>query len=141
MTDAALKVLIVDDDVLDRDVFKRYLEGSPEVRYVFDDAGSGREGLERCSVFNPDCVLLDYRLRDMDGVSFVHALQGPAGARYPIVMLTAIGNERVAVDAMKAGVMDYAVKGAAAAGALHHTIRNAVEKFRMQREIEGQRAA
>src|SRR5262249_11791145 len=40
-----------------------------------------------------------------------------------------------------AGVMDYAVKGAAAAGALHHTIRNAVEKFRMQREIEGQRAA
>jgi two-component system cell cycle sensor histidine kinase/response regulator CckA len=136
-----IKILIIDDDAVDRDVFKRYLNEAPDAGYIFDEATSGRDGINRCAAFQPDCILLDYILPDMDGLTFLRSLNTSGSPPYAIVMLTAIGNERVAVDAMKAGVMDYATKGAAAADSLHHTIRNAIQKFQMQREIEGQRAA
>ncbi len=56
-------------------------------------------------------------------------------------MLTGIGSEEIAVEAMKLGVMDYMAKGAASAQALSMTVASAVQRFRLRQEIAQQRLA
>jgi PAS domain S-box-containing protein len=135
-----LKILIIDDDSVDRQVLKQCLYEAADFHADVHEAASGREGIERSLWLNPDCVLLDYRLPDLDGIEVVRELSSRCEG-CAIVMLTAVGNERVAVEAMKAGVQEYASKDTASPETLQHIVRNAVDRSRMQRQIEDQRAA
>ncbi len=134
-----LKILIIDDDPQDRMVLKRSLHTVPGWDIAVYEAASGSEGMERSAALLPDCILLDYRLPDRNGLEVVRALQGTR-EDCAIVMLTALGNERVAVEAMKAGVLDYASKDSATPEALQQIVRSAIQKFRMRRKIDEQRA-
>jgi PAS domain S-box-containing protein len=134
-----LKILIIDDDPLDRTVLRQSLYAAAGWDIAVHEAASGSEGIERCAALLPDCILLDYRLPDRNGLEVVRALNGKR-EECAIVMLTAIGNERVAVEAMKAGALDYASKDSATPEALQQIVRSAIQKFRMQRQINEQRA-
>jgi PAS domain S-box-containing protein len=135
-----VKVLIIDDDPTDRAIFKRYLQASGPGSYRFHEEGSGAGGLRACREFNPDCVLLDYSLPDTDGLTVLRRLgKDSAALKYPVVMLTAIGSEQLAVEAMKLGLMDYVAKNPASLEYLPRTIENAIQRFRMEREIALQR--
>jgi PAS domain S-box-containing protein len=58
-----------------------------------------------------------------------------------VVMLTGIGNEEIAVEAMKLGIMDYLPKGTASSQALSMTVASAVQRFRLRQELAAQRSA
>ena len=136
-----VKVLIIDDDPTDRAIFKQYLQSSngPGL-FVFREERSGAAGLQACDEFTPDCVLLDYSLPDIDGLEVLRLMgNGTTALKYPVVMLTAIGSEQIAVESMKLGLMDYLAKNPASMGHLPHTIENAIQKFRMEKEIALQR--
>ena len=140
--DARLKVLIIDDEPVDREIFKQYLDGGGPDRYLFAEASTGRDGLRRMEAFNPDCILLDFNLPDLDGLRMIRMLHdGRDFLPCAVVMLTGTGNEEVAVEAMKLGVMDYMAKGPASAYALSRTVASAVQRFRFQQEIARQRTA
>ena len=143
MSDAQARILIIDDDPLDREIFKGYLTEANAAGFCFWEVTTGRAGIEACAAFRPDCILLDYKLPDMDGLTIVRHLQNgtPGATAYPIVMLTALGNEEIAVEAMKLGVMDYVAKGPASAESLCRTVEHAIEKFQLQHEVARQRAA
>lgn len=68
-----LKILIVDDDPVDRDILKQYLKSEPNGSFSFADASTGRQGLETFRGFEPDCVLLDFNLPDMNGIELITA--------------------------------------------------------------------
>src|SRR5215470_8094526 len=109
MDKETIRVLIIDDDPIDREVYKRYLRADTESSYKFAEASTGWEAVVRCREFSPHCILLDYSLPDGNGLEVLRSLAGADGRPvHPIVMLTGIGNERIAVDAMNAGAMDYA---------------------------------
>ncbi len=77
----------------------------------------------------------------MDGLNVLRNLWSISAApTYPVVMLTAIGSEQIAVEAMKLGLMDYLAKNPANLGLLPRTVENAIRKFRMERKIALQRA-
>jgi len=135
-----LKILIIDDDAADRTVLKQSLYAAPGWDIAVHEASSGSEGMERRAALLPDCILLDYRLPDGSGLDVVRTLNGMQEG-CAVVMLTALGNERIAVEAMKAGVADYAGKDSATPEALQQIVRSAIQKFRMQRQIDEQRAA
>jgi CheY-like chemotaxis protein len=59
------KILLVEDDVNQRLLIKEELE---ERNYQVDEAGNGREALEKLQDSNPDLVLLDIRMPEMDGI-------------------------------------------------------------------------
>ena len=142
MVNALTKVLIVDDEPVDREIFKQYLDADRPGGFVYAEAENGGDGLLRLNGFNPDCILLDLNLPDMDGLKMIRILHdGRDMLPCAVVMLTGAGNEEVAVEAMKLGVMDYMVKGPASANALSRIVANAVERFRFQREIAEQRLA
>ena len=137
-----LNILIIDDEPVDREIFKQYLDADRPGAFVYADAGTGREGLRRLQDFHPDCILLDLNLPDVDGLKMVRLLH-EAREMLPcaVVMLTGTGNEEVAVEAMKLGVMDYLVKGPESAHALPRVVASAVQRFRFQDEIARQRSA
>ena len=135
MAPQPLCILIVDDSPEDREHYRRMLSQDPEHQYQFLEAETGEEGLEAALAGNPDCLLLDYRLPDVDGLEFLTRLR--ERQRVPVIVLTGQGNESVAVEAMKGGAQDYLLKGAAVTRqSLQSAVRNAVEKVGLQREVE-----
>jgi len=96
--------------------------------------------MRACEEFSPDCVLLDYSLPDIDGLTVLRQLRNSEGELlYPVVMLTAIGSEQIAVEAMKLGLVDYLTKNSASMDLLPRAVENAIQKFRLEKEIGLQR--
>ena len=77
------------------------------------------------------CLLLDLNLPDATGVEAVNALQEVA-PRVPIVVLTGVDDDQLALDAMHAGAQDYLVKGRADVELITRSIRYAVERARSE---------
>jgi CheY-like chemotaxis protein/nitrogen-specific signal transduction histidine kinase len=90
------KVLVVDDDQDFVLLLSRILENSPVRRYQVISAGSGREGLAMMRHYQPDLILLDLVMPDIDGFEFVErARSNPEWQHVPIVIVSAqdgIGN-------------------------------------------------
>ncbi|MEA5599017.1 PAS domain S-box protein [Rivularia sp. UHCC 0363] len=130
-------VLIIDDCLEDRNTYRRYLEVDEKYIYTFLETEYGENGLELCLSTQPDAILLDYMLPDMDGLEFLQELKDCChGSIPPVVMLTGGGSEAIAVQAMKYGVKDYLVKGDTTAEILRLTVRNTIEKNFLQQELE-----
>lgn len=130
------KILIVDDCLEDREVYRRYLLQDAECDYTIIDAGSGTQGLELLNLYQPDVVLLDYRLPDINGLEFLGQLELIKNDVYtPIIVLTGQGSEQLAVKLIKAGASDYLVKGAITSEDLLLTIDNAMEKVQLYAQL------
>jgi signal transduction histidine kinase len=131
---ARLRILIVDDSSEDRELYRRLLGQDPERGYDFLETDLGEEGLRLAQEESPDCLLLDYRLPDMDGLEFLGRLQ--TQRTVPVIVLTGQGNESVAVQAMKGGAQDYLLKGSITRQDLRRAVQNAVEKVALRLEVE-----
>jgi DNA-binding NtrC family response regulator len=102
MTDLRKRVLVVDDEVAIRDSLKLLLKNNFEV-------GLAQDGVEALSVldeFQPDLVLLDVMMPNLDGMQTLIQLR-EKGVSVPVIMLTAVNTVRNAVEAMKLGAVDY----------------------------------
>ena len=129
-----LRILIVDDSPEDRELYRRLLAQDPGQEYELLEAELGEDGLEMARRERPDCLLLDYRLPDVDGLEFLERLlkDGPV----PVIILTGQGSEAVAVQAMKSGAQDYLLKGAISRQELPRAVHNAVEKVALRRKVD-----
>jgi len=134
------RILIIDDNEVDRQLYRRLLNQDPEHEYEIIEAVYGDEGLEICRNQEPDCVLLDYHLPDFDGLEFLADLNGmDQENRIAVVMLTGTGNEAIAVDAMKSGAQDYLVKGEFSRNDFLRAVDNAIEKMSLMQALEEHR--
>lgn len=142
---APIRVLIVEDTPEDRVAYRRLLLGSARSfaasrDFLVEEADSAAAGLAKTRDWAPDCILLDYRLPDMDGIEFLGELTGQVGPNaMAVVMLTGQGDEIVARDAIKCGAQDYLVKGQLTAEALQDAIFTAVEVCSLRRMVDRQR--
>ncbi|NVI96741.1 response regulator [Myxococcus sp. AM009] len=137
-----LRALLVDDNPADCFAVRRALERDDEQTWVLEAVSSAEDALERIAA-EPllDVALLDFHLPGMTGLDLLRELHVRGGGPLPaMVMLTGSGNERVAVEAIKAGAQDYLVKDAYSAERLRRSLRAAVDTVRMVRELEERRA-
>lgn len=124
-----LRILVVDDNPEDRDVYRRIMSAGAQGQYVLSETDTGEEGLASCRAEAPDCVLLDYMLPDCSGLEFLAELSGVGGQLpVPVVMLTGHGDESIAVQAMKQGVHDYLPKRNITGDLLRGAVRGAMTK-------------
>ena len=136
----AQTIFIVEDSPEDREVLRRYLSRDADSDYALIEVETGKEALAICQSQPPDCILLDYNLPDMNGLEFLAELTDNAGSvPFPVVMLTAVSHEAIAVQAMKSGAQDYLVKGTITTQNLHRAIQNAIERVELLRTVEKQR--
>ena len=119
-----LTVLIVDDDDLDRMSLRRALKSGGVEATVMEASGAAL-GLEMLRSRGADCVFLDFNMPARDGLWLVREARAE-GIRTPLIVLTSQGDERTAVELMKAGATDYFSKAHATPERVATTLRQAV---------------
>ena len=137
-----LRVLIVDDNPLDRaDAKAALVNGSGRV-YHFTEASSAREALHWCAQLPPpDCMVLDLGLPDAQEFEVLNSLPREEGYLLcvPVVVLTASVELGLSQAALRAGAQDYVGKAWLLPETLTQAVDNAIERLRMARELEVQR--
>lgn len=127
-TDAPL-LLIVEDNPDHSELMVRSLEDAGDsFRLVL--ISSFREAQLFLEKNSPDLILTDYRLPDGDGSALVPLAYG----RFPVVMMTSQGNEQVAVEAMKAGMLDYVVKSSAVFSGISRIVQRGLREWGLIQE-------
>lgn len=101
-------VALVDDQ---RDVRTTLGRGLARLGYRCHPFGSGNDLLEALSYLEPDCILLDLRMPGIDGMETLRAI--PEDRKYvPVIFFTSHGDIPIAIEAMKAGAVDFIEKPA-----------------------------
>ena len=126
-----LRVLIVDDEEAARYGMSRALGN---FNYDIMEAGSVEEARAAIAARPVDLMLLDVNLPGESGLDFLRELAGRGDAQQPLVILiTAHGNERMAVEAIKSGAYDYLPKPFEVDD-LRLVVKNALETIHLRRE-------
>lgn len=94
-------------------------------------AEAGRQALAGGDI---DCLLLDYLLGAVSGLDVLSEIRG-AGNDVPIIAVTGMGDETVAVESMKRGAQDYLVKDRITSESLHRAVSNAIQKVTLERKL------
>ena len=106
MTDLKTTVVVVDDDLSVRRGLERLLRSTG---YEVETFESGRSFIERGDYGRIACLLLDVRMPGQSGFDVQRVLVG-AGYKTPIIFITGHGDVAMAVQAMKAGAVDFIAK-------------------------------
>jgi PleD family two-component response regulator len=134
-----MKILVVDDDRMTVTLLEQLLRrhGYSRVMGITDS----HEALATCATFDPDLILLDLIMPEVDGFAILEALRSDASETFlPIVILTADISEEAKARALEAGATDFLVKPVSQTEALLR-IRNLLETRRLHVLLENQRSA
>ncbi len=104
-----LRILYVEDDPNDQLIMKHALEKNLHIDFDLTIMSTGKEGLNEVEKKKFDLLLLDYKLPGMSGIEILTELQ-KRKVHTPIIFVTSKGSEKIAVEAIKLGVIDYIVK-------------------------------
>jgi signal transduction histidine kinase len=135
---AQTNILLIDDSEDDRLLFRRCLKKSTATDYAVTEAATGEDGLIEIDREPFACVLLDYSLPGHNGVEVLKRIRAKHPF-VPVVMLTGLGNEKIAVAAMREGAQDYLAKSTVTPELLEHLIDGAIQHCEMQSRIAEQR--
>ena len=128
-----LQILVVDDDEIDRMAVRRALNQSG-ISIAIKEATTCAEALALLAGETFDCTFVDYGLPDRNGLDLVKCAYA-LNVQHPLVVLTGQGDERIAVELMKAGATDYMPKSQISPANLAQVMRNAIRIDRAEREI------
>ncbi|MGI5202138.1 response regulator [Spirillospora sp. CA-108201] len=116
-----IRVLIADDQVMIRDGLAALLSSDPGIE-VIGQAGNGREAVEMARRLDPDVVVMDIRMPEMDGLAATAELAGspepdadPAEARPKVLILTTFDLDEYVYEALGSGASGFLLKDASAA--------------------------
>lgn len=134
-----LRLLIIDDDEVDRMAVYRALKRT-SLSFDWAEASDGATGLSHLLHDSFDCVFLDFQLPQESGLHVLIQTRS-AGVATPIIMLTGRGDEKTAVQLMKAGASDYIPKGEMSPDALARSLRHVTQIHQAQKQKEAAEAA
>lgn len=135
MTDAQIRVLLVEDDEDDYIITSELLDDVHGTNFALDWVTSYDEALETLEHKRYDVCLLDYRLGERTGLELLQAC-ATKGVDTPVILMTGLNDRETDMLAMKAGAADYLVKGEVTADLIERSIRYAIERSQADREIE-----
>lgn len=131
-----MKVLIVDDDVVDRKVVKRTLCASSDSHHEVQEATSAAQGMSLLSSSQFDVILLDYRMPEVDGIEMVSDMRAkPDMGNTAIVMISAYDEPSLALDCIEAGAQDFLAKNEITLSKLEKAILFANKRFEIEQRM------
>lgn len=128
-------ILLIDDDQVDRATVRRALAKSG-LAHELVEAADGKSGLELARGRHFDCVLLDYRLPDIDSAELLAALLSPEGGKQTVLMLTGVSDQEIALRLIQAGALDYLTKAEMTPPSLARAIRYAKARRAVLAELQ-----
>jgi signal transduction histidine kinase/DNA-binding response OmpR family regulator len=119
-------ILILEDDCDQQDLALHAFLKMPE-QFRVSLAGTLREARDLMIRETPDLIIADWNLPDGKGLDILPRNDGKVTT--PLVIMTSLGNENLAVEIMKSGAIDYVVKSATAFADLPHIARRALRNW------------
>ncbi len=133
MPRSRINVLVVDDSEEHRLLYAAMLQQDPTTQYVLTECATGAEAIAHVRTQVPDCILLDFFLRDGNAVELLDQLAKIVDLAALPVVVTSVDDDQVNIDrAFRAGAVDFVHKGRITAGDLSRSLRYAVERARNQ---------
>jgi DNA-binding NarL/FixJ family response regulator len=112
---AGTRVLLADDHALIRESFRALLEAEPGFRPV-GEAGTGSEAVRLARHYQPDVVLMDVRMPEMDGIEATRRIcTAPETTSVRVLILTTFDLDEYVYAALRAGASGFLVKDSTAA--------------------------
>ena len=108
-----IRVMLVDDHPVVREGLRGMLEAEPDLTVV-GEAGSGEEAVVQARALEPDVILMDLRMRDLDGVGATERILAD-DRRVKVVVLTTYETDADILRAVEAGASGYLLKDASRA--------------------------
>ena len=131
MNDTAVKkILVIDDEIYIRDSVIGFLE---DFGFKVIDAENGKIGLEKFESENPDLVLCDLRMPEMDGLEVLASVRQKK-SKIPIIIVSGAGNISDTVEALRLGAWDYIIKPIQDMNVLYHAVNKAFERAELIEE-------
>ncbi|WP_028292882.1 CheR family methyltransferase [Oceanobacter kriegii] len=131
-----VKVLLVDDDLVDRKLVRRLLNETDNREFIIDDFETAEDALDAAKREDFDVFLLDYRLADTTAADFAAQLRNQ-GIRTPIIVLSGLSDVWQDFDFGVGGIYDFLSKDQLSAPLLVRSIDYVIERHRMTEVIEG----
>lgn len=132
--DKTYRILLIDDDELDRKIFKRSLNNSSLKHYLFE-AINATDALSSIRSNSFDCIFLDYRIPGSDGLELLINIK-KADPITGVAVMTSHGDETIAIEMLKAGALDYMNKSDIDSDEIERIVHTSVK----MRQIENERA-
>ena len=131
-----IRILHLDDDSSITELTHSFLERESEAFDIVTENDPQR-ALDRVEAERVDCIVSDYDMPGMDGLSFLDAIR-EVSPEVPFILFTGKGSEEIASEAISRGVTDYIQKEANTDQytVLANRIQNAVSQYRAEREVE-----
>ncbi len=104
-----LRLLLVDDDALVRAGLSAMLGSEPDIEVV-GEASTGAEAIEQVAFLQPDLVLMDIRMPDLDGLSATQAIVSEEGEGPKVLILTTFELDEYVYEAMRVGASGFLLK-------------------------------
>lgn len=134
---AQLKLLLVEDNPGDAQLVKQYLSESPtpglDIRVSHEICLA--EAIKRLRCISFDAVILDLSLPDSQGLDTLREIRA-SHPHMAVVVLTGLDDQQIGLVAVKEGAQDYLVKGCLDGATLIRSLRYAVERARLLREVQ-----
>ncbi|MBI2950365.1 MAG: PAS domain S-box protein, partial [Verrucomicrobia bacterium] len=131
MADERIKILLIEDVPKFARLLREMLQSAQGVKFDVDWVESLADGLERIRQAKADIVLLDLSLSDCKGLESFERVRALA-PHLPIIVLSSLDDETLAVRAVHEGAQDYLVKGQIDRHVLVRSIRHAVERKKVE---------
>ncbi|MBL7062809.1 MAG: hybrid sensor histidine kinase/response regulator [Anaerolineae bacterium] len=134
MSDKPIRVLLVEDNLSEARLIQGMLATAKSAPFDLECADRLSTGLDRLAAGDIDVALLDLSLPDSQGLeTFTRAhAQAP---QVPMIVLTGLDDEKLAVKAVREGAQDYLVKGQVSSNPLVRAIRYAIERKRAEETL------
>lgn len=133
-SDNLLKILIVDDDEVDRMAVRRALKGTT-LNVSLTEAANAEEAIDIIAGAEHDCIFLDYNLPGKSGLALTRQIRHQE-IRVPLIVLTGQGDEQTAVELMKAGASDYLPKSKLSSETIARLVRSSLKVHQAEARIE-----
>jgi sigma-B regulation protein RsbU (phosphoserine phosphatase) len=137
MSSSSIPLLIVEDNPVYAEILQRLIPSlDPSLVFNIHWANTAEKALEEIKQRNYDLVLLDYQLPGADGLSVLaHIRELPLLRQPSVIMLTGIGRESVAVQAMKSGARDYLSKDSFDTASLLRAINGVLQRRQLEVQL------
>jgi two-component system, sensor histidine kinase and response regulator len=135
MSSAPINVLLIEDNPGDARLLRELLQEAGSSQFELVHAERFSEAMTRMSERRFDVVLLDLSLPDAHGLDTISRL-GSQAEGTPIVILTGLNDEEIAIRALQQGAQDYLVKGQADGQLLARALRYAIQRHKAEESLK-----
>ncbi|WP_370949691.1 response regulator [Amycolatopsis sp. cg5] len=106
-----ISVVVADDQTMVRQSFRAVLDAQPDIQVV-GEAENGLIAIERCAELEPDVVLMDVRMPELDGLEAARRILGGRDRTIRVLMLTTFDIDEYVYGALRAGASGFLLKDA-----------------------------